>query len=181
MRETRTSLTVVVLALICIGIIMIYSASCVNAMQNNHDSLYYLKRHLFFLLIGLIMCLAAMAVDYRLVQPYARRLLLASIIMICGGSDKHLSFSSLKDLVKRKVKAMVVIGQTKEILRSTFADIVPVEVCGSLQEAVETARRAAKPGDCVVLSPMCASFDMFKDYEHRGRVFKEICAKLGPH
>ncbi len=82
MRETRTSLTVVVLALICIGIVMIYSASCVNAMQNNHDSLHYLKRHLLFLSIGLAMGLAAMAVDYRLAQPYARRVLLVSIVLL---------------------------------------------------------------------------------------------------
>ncbi len=96
------------------------------------------------------------------------------MVMICGGSDKHLDFSLLKDLVKAKVKKMVVIGQTREILRATFADVVPVEVCGSLPEAVEAARRVARPGECVVLSPMCASFDMFNDYEHRGRVFKEI-------
>ena len=82
MRETRTSLTVVVLALVCIGIVMIYSASCVNAMQTNHDSLYYLKRHLLFLFIGLSLCLAAMAVDYRLIQPYAGRILLFSIVLL---------------------------------------------------------------------------------------------------
>ena len=99
------------------------------------------------------------------------------ILMICGGSDKHTPFDSLKDLVKRKVKKMIVIGQTKEALRQTFADVVPVEVCNTLPEAVDAARRAAKPGDCVVLSPMCASFDMFNDYEHRGRVFKEIVNK----
>ncbi|MBI3314424.1 MAG: hypothetical protein HYZ86_00585 [Candidatus Omnitrophica bacterium] len=81
-------------------------------------------------------------------------------------------------LVKARVTKMIVIGQTKELLRATFTDVISVEVCGSLPEAVAAARRAAKPGDCVVLSPMCASFDMFNDYEHRGRVFKEIVHQL---
>ena len=120
--------------------------------------------------------------DSKSTTPEAGRWALTHLkkpmVMICGGSDKHLDFSLLKDLVKARVKKMVIIGQTKELLRATFADVVPVEVCGSLSEAVETARRAAKTGDCVVLSPMCASFDMFNDYEHRGRVFKEIVNKL---
>ena len=100
------------------------------------------------------------------------------LVLICGGSDKHLDFSSLKDLVKIKVKKMIVIGQTKEQLRQTFERVVPVVVCDTLPDAVMLARREAKQGDSVVLSPMCASFDMFNDYEHRGQVFKEIVGKI---
>ena len=73
---------------------------------------------------------------------------------------------------------MIVIGETREQLRLTFKDVVPVEVAGTLPAAVDVARRAAKAGESIVLSPMCASFDMFKDYEHRGRVFKEIVQQL---
>ena len=69
---------------------------------------------------------------------------------------------------------MIVIGQTKNILRDTFSGVVPVQECVTLEEAVAEARKFAHPGDAIVLSPMCASFDMFQDYEHRGRVFKEI-------
>ncbi len=69
---------------------------------------------------------------------------------------------------------MIVYGQTKHILQGTFKDVVQVVVSPSLPEAVEAARALAVPGDAIVLSPMCASFDMFNDYEHRGRVFKEI-------
>ena len=82
MREHRISLTVVTMALICIGIVMIYSASCVNAMENFHDSLYYLKRHLLFLDMGLASCAAVMMFDYRQMQPYARRMLLISIVLL---------------------------------------------------------------------------------------------------
>lgn len=120
--------------------------------------------------------------DSKSTTPEAGRWALTHLtkpmVMICGGSDKHLDFSSLKPLVRQRVKKMVVIGQTKEQLLRTFADIVPVEACASFPEAVEAARRSAGPGDCVVLSPMCASFDMFNDYEHRGRVFKEIVQGL---
>ncbi len=120
--------------------------------------------------------------DSKSTTPEAGRWALTHLtkpmVMICGGSDKHLDFSPLKDLVQRKVKKMIVIGQTKDILQKTFAPVVPVEVCHSLPEAVEAGRQSAKAGDCVVLSPMCASFDMFNDYEHRGRVFKEIVLNL---
>ena len=120
--------------------------------------------------------------DSKSTTPEAGRWALTHLtkpmVMICGGSDKHLDFSYLKPLVKNKVKKMVVIGETKDILQRIFADSVPVEACASLPEAVNAAKRAAAVGDCVVLSPMCASFDMFKDYEHRGRVFKEIVNQL---
>ncbi len=82
MKDNRISLTIVVMALICIGIVMIYSASCVNALANFKDSLYYLKRHLFFLALGLGTTAVVMMFDYRLLQPYARRILIVCIILL---------------------------------------------------------------------------------------------------
>src|SRR5471032_1252610 len=79
MRQERINLTITVLTLICVGIVMIYSASCVNAMQNFGDSLYYLKRHMFFLSLGLVASFFILRMDYRRIQPYARML-----IAICG-------------------------------------------------------------------------------------------------
>ncbi|MDE2028733.1 MAG: hypothetical protein KGK03_02250 [Candidatus Omnitrophica bacterium] len=96
------------------------------------------------------------------------------IMMICGGLDKHLDYAPLKALVARKVKRMEAIGQAREIMKATFSDVVAVDTFMSLEEAVKAARAAARPGECVLLSPMCASFDMFTDYEHRGACFKEI-------
>jgi cell division protein FtsW len=82
MKETRVNLTVVVLALICIGVVMIYSASCVNAMENFHDSLYYLKRHFLFLIMGMIAGFYVMTLDYRQIQPHARLILGTSLFLL---------------------------------------------------------------------------------------------------
>jgi len=103
---------------------------------------------------------------------------LKPMVMICGGLDKHLDYSPLKPLVARKVKHMTAIGQAREIMKATFGDVVAVDTFTSLEEAVKAAREKAKSGEAVLLSPMCASFDMFKDYEHRGRCFKEIVNSL---
>jgi UDP-N-acetylmuramoylalanine--D-glutamate ligase len=100
------------------------------------------------------------------------------MVMICGGLDKHLDYSPLKPLVAKKVKHMIAIGQAREIMKSTFGDVVKVDTFTSLEEAVKAARHIAKSGESVLLSPMCASFDMFKDYEDRGRCFKEIVNNL---
>ena len=100
------------------------------------------------------------------------------VVMICGGSDKKLDYTPLKSLVAQKVKHMIAIGQIRDIIRSTFVDVVKVDMAASLEEAVKMARGIAQSGECVLLSPMTASFDMFKDYEDRGRVFKEIVNKL---
>ena len=100
------------------------------------------------------------------------------IFMICGGRDKHIDFTTLRELVQSKVKKMFVIGEAKEKLRLSFQDIVDLEECENLEEAVFKARKSARKGDCVLLSPMCTSFDMFANFEERGKVFKEIVNKL---
>ncbi len=100
------------------------------------------------------------------------------VILICGGKDKNIDFSVLQDLIRKKVKSMVVIGEAKTKLKQTFDTIVHVQVCHKLDEAVEWARDYAKQGDCILLSPMCASFDMFKNFEERGKIFKEIVNSL---
>lgn len=82
MKETRINFTIIVLALICFGVVMIYSASCVNALENFHDSLYYLKRHMLFLVLGLMAGFYIMTVDYREIQPHARMLLGVSLFLL---------------------------------------------------------------------------------------------------
>ncbi len=100
------------------------------------------------------------------------------ILMICGGRDKNIDFSVLSGLVKAKVKKMFVIGEAREKLKHTFGNVVNVEECAQLDAAVQRAKETASSGDCVLLSPMCASFDMFKNYEERGKIFKEIVQSL---
>jgi len=101
-----------------------------------------------------------------------------SVIMICGGRDKNIDFSLLKNLVKENVKKMIVIGEAKDKIKKAFEDVVTVEECDQLKDAVLTAKNSAVKGDCVLLSPMCASFDMFLNFEERGKVFKEIVLGL---
>ena len=100
------------------------------------------------------------------------------IVMICGGRDKNIDFTVLQDLVKKKVKKVYVIGEAKEKIKKSFAAVVPVEECEGLEVAVQRAQANAAPGDCVLLSPMCASFDMFLNFEERGKIFKSIVNKL---
>lgn len=109
---------------------------------------------------------------------YALESMSKPVVMICGGLDKHLDFRVLRDLAKKKVKHMFVIGQAKEKIRKSFEDVLPVEECATLDDAVRKSLRKAEKGDCVLLAPMCASFDMFLNYEVRGKEFKRLVQEL---
>lgn len=96
----------------------------------------------------------------------------APIVLIAGGKDKQSDFRPLLPLVRERVKRLILIGQAAPTLRRTLAGACPMEETSSLEEAVRRAATAASPGEVVLLSPACASFDMFTDFEERGRVFK---------
>jgi len=100
------------------------------------------------------------------------------VVWICGGREKNIDFSVLKDLVKEKVRKIIAIGEAKEKIADIFRPVGEVEKCGTLEEAVKNAYQFAQKGDCVLLSPMCASFDMFKDFEQRGKIYKELVFHL---
>lgn len=96
-----------------------------------------------------------------------------SVVLILGGKDKGNDYSEIEPLVARKVKTIVCMGKDNRKLLDFFTGKVPEIVdTHSLDEAVEACRRAASEGDTVLLSPCCASFDLFKSYEHRGELFK---------
>lgn len=95
-------------------------------------------------------------------------------VLILGGKDRSLSFANLANVIaKANIRGVVLIGETAPILEKELElDAVPVErVEGDMKEIVQTATAMAKPGDVVILSPACASFDMFKDYKDRGNQF----------
>jgi UDP-N-acetylmuramoylalanine--D-glutamate ligase len=100
------------------------------------------------------------------------------VVLIAGGRDKGGDFEKVRDLVARKVKAVVAIGEARDKLVAVFSGSVRVEIAGDLEAAVRSALGLAAPGDMVLLSPGCASYDMFKDFEHRGRAFKEIAMRI---
>ncbi len=99
-------------------------------------------------------------------------------ILIAGGKDKNLSYEKTVPAVKKKVKEVILIGETRPKMKKLFKSIVETREASSMEEAVRMAYRAAKPGDAVLLSPMCSSFDMFRDYKQRGEVFKRTVEEL---
>ena len=101
------------------------------------------------------------------------------VVLIMGGKDKGNDYSAIYDLVMKKVRAIVCLGVDNRKIHECFEDKVDIIVDTlSASEAVQAASRLAKPGDTVLLSPCCASFDLFKNYEDRGRQFKEAVRKL---
>lgn len=101
------------------------------------------------------------------------------VVLILGGIDKGNDYELLKDLVKEKVKTIVCLGLDNEKIHQAFgADIATIVDTKSAEEAVMTSFRMAVPGDVVLLSPACASFDLFKNYEDRGHQFKEAVKNL---
>ncbi len=101
-----------------------------------------------------------------------------NILLIAGGRDKGGDFAPLRPLVAQRVKHLVVIGEAAGKIRDALSDVVETSQAASLQEAVLSAREIAAPGDVVLLAPACASFDMFQNYEHRGRAFKEAVRSI---
>lgn len=101
------------------------------------------------------------------------------IILIAGGKDKGDDYSLLRDAVGKKVKKAVLLGESAPLLGDTMEDVVAVEYVNTMEEAVQRAHDAAEPGDTVLLSPACASFDMFDSYGHRGDSFAESVRRLG--
>ncbi|MBX0334542.1 UDP-N-acetylmuramoyl-L-alanine--D-glutamate ligase [Pontibacter sp. HSC-14F20] len=101
------------------------------------------------------------------------------IIWIAGGVDKGNDYSVLTGLAKEKVKVLVCLGKDNDKLKEAFGRIVPVVVeTTSMEYAVRMARLLSTPGDVVLLSPACASFDLFNNYEHRGQRFREAVEKI---
>jgi len=96
------------------------------------------------------------------------------IHLILGGKDKNSNYADLSDLLRKRVKAVYTIGSAAAKIESQIRGMVPLVSCETLDKAVAAARKAAHPGDVVLLSPACSSFDQFENYEHRGQVFKEL-------
>ncbi|MEO5911552.1 MAG: UDP-N-acetylmuramoyl-L-alanine--D-glutamate ligase [Pelobium sp.] len=110
---------------------------------------------------------------------YALESMNTDVVLIMGGVDKGNDYEMLKDLVRQKVKAIICLGKDNKALHSAFEDEVEIMVnTFSAREAVEIAYHLAKKGSTVLLSPACASFDLFKNYEDRGDQFKAAVKEL---
>jgi UDP-N-acetylmuramoylalanine--D-glutamate ligase len=102
----------------------------------------------------------------------------SNLILIAGGKDKGGDYRILREPARGRVKALVLLGQAKEKIREALGDMVPTHVVKDLEEAVTTAFKIASPGDTVLFSPACSSFDMFKNFEERGEIFKKLVNRL---
>ncbi len=100
------------------------------------------------------------------------------VVLIAGGRDKAGDFYALRDLVSQKVRAVILIGEASAKIKDALGDVTDTRMAKDLAEAVTMSRQMAKKGDAVLLSPACASFDMFQDYEDRGRQFKKLVMEL---
>ena len=101
------------------------------------------------------------------------------MVVILGGDGKGQDFSPLSDVVGKYVRAVVLLGKDKLIIAEALKDVnVPKQVAENMMQAVLKAAVLAELGDAVLLSPACASLDMFSNYEHRGREFKAAVMKL---
>lgn len=109
------------------------------------------------------------------------------VILIAGGKDKGIPYDALGEHLAKKTKHLVLIGKTAPIIKKSLDDYtqktglgkdIAVDFCKTYDEAVMCARRAAKPGDVVLLSNASTSFDMFSNFEERGNLFKSIVNSL---
>ncbi|MCP4627164.1 MAG: UDP-N-acetylmuramoyl-L-alanine--D-glutamate ligase [bacterium] len=100
------------------------------------------------------------------------------VVLIMGGLDKGGNFKALREVVSRRVKKLIVMGQAADLIQKALADAVPAIVVKTMAEAADRAYRAGSAGDVVLLSPGCASFDMYDNYARRGNDFKDSVAKL---
>jgi UDP-N-acetylmuramoylalanine--D-glutamate ligase len=100
------------------------------------------------------------------------------VILIAGGQDKGGDLSPLREAVDEKARGVVLIGEAAERLARVFNGFSRLERAESLESAVSKAFALAQPGDAVLLSPACSSFDMFQDFEERGRCFKVAVRSL---
>jgi UDP-N-acetylmuramoylalanine--D-glutamate ligase len=99
--------------------------------------------------------------------------------VILGGKDKDGDYSPLAPVARARCSNVILIGAAADKIAAALQDTRPLLRASTMEEAVEIGLGVGKPGEIVLLAPACASFDMFDNYEHRGRVFKEAVRKLG--
>lgn len=109
----------------------------------------------------------------RAVESFDRR-----IVLILGGRNKDTDFKQMDRFIKERVKSIVALGESREEVHAALSRVVPVQKADSMEEAVDRASRLASPGELVLLSPACSSFDMFQSYAHRGDVFQREVNRL---
>ena len=101
------------------------------------------------------------------------------VVLILGGRGKNAPYAPLISLIEKSVRALVLIGEDADNIESQLSGTAEIIRAGSMEEAVRAGLDAAESGDSVLLAPACASFDMFRSFEHRGEAFKAAVASIG--
>jgi UDP-N-acetylmuramoylalanine--D-glutamate ligase len=109
----------------------------------------------------------------KAIQSFDRK-----IILILGGRDKGADFTLLRKPIRQKVKKLILVGEAQGKIRNALRGAVTMEEASTLRQAVSLASASARPGEMVLLAPACTSFDMFKNFEARGRTFKREVRRL---
>jgi len=102
----------------------------------------------------------------------------SGVHLILGGRDKGSDFTVLRSLIRERVRTLVLLGEASLKIKYELSGLAPMFQAGSMEEAARLAFGQARAGEIVLLAPACASFDMFQNYEHRGREFKEAVRQL---
>ena len=97
-----------------------------------------------------------------------------TIVLIAGGRPKSKDYLDACDLLRKKVKGIILYGEGAKVLMQAWQGVAPIAIEPEFKKAVELACEKAHRGDIILLSPACASFDLFQNYQHRGKVFKEF-------
>jgi UDP-N-acetylmuramoylalanine--D-glutamate ligase len=100
------------------------------------------------------------------------------VVLLLGGRDKGLAFTDLLATARGRVKAVVAFGEARDKIAREIGDSLPIHKTETLAEAIERARKLAAPGEVVLFSPACASYDQFKNYEERGEAFRKMVNEL---
>ena len=100
------------------------------------------------------------------------------VILIAGGKDKNSDYTSIRETAARHLSGIVLIGEAGERIRRSLEGVAPAHKARDMEDAVAISKKMAKPGTVVLMSPMCSSFDMFKNYKERGEVFARAVRKL---
>jgi UDP-N-acetylmuramoylalanine--D-glutamate ligase len=100
------------------------------------------------------------------------------VVLILGGRGKQAPYAPLAQLIRASVRRLVLIGEDADTIEKELKADAPMERAVDMRDAVRRAHAAAEPGDIVLLAPACASFDMFRSFEHRGQVFKSEVGEL---
>jgi len=152
MRQERVNLTMTVLTLICVGIVMIYSASCVNALQTYGDSLYYLKRHVLFLTLGLLASYFILKMDYRQIQPHAQALVAICAVLLLLVLIPHIGSESYG--ARRWFKLGVFHFQPSELAKLAMI-IYTADFLDRKQQVIKSFRYGFLP-PLIVMGVLCA-------------------------